>query len=83
VVVPGITDDPVDLERLGYFIGEFLNIKALDLLPYHNMGVVKYQNLGLDYKLKDTKPMDKNLIPELRKNVLRGIKKRRLELGLL
>ena len=83
VVVPGITDHPVDLEQLGYFIGEFLNIKALDLLPYHDMGVSKYKNLGLDYKLKDVKPMDKTLIPELRKNVLRGIKRKRQELGLL
>ncbi len=38
VVVPGITDDDVYLEQLGYFIGQFANLKALDVLPYHTMG---------------------------------------------
>lgn len=79
VVVPGITDSPDDLEKLGYFIGGFLNIKALDLLPYHDLGVAKYDNLGIDYKLKDVKPLDKKLIPELKKHVLIGIKRKRQE----
>ena len=83
VVVPGITDDPADLEALGYFIGGFTNVKALDILPYHDLGVPKYQNLGIEYKLKDVKPMDKKLIPELKKHVLRGIKNKRIELGLI
>ena len=83
VIVPDITDDPADLERLGYFIGGFTNIKALDLLPYHDLGVPKYDNLGLEYKLRDTKPLDKKLIPDLKLNVLRGIKKKRQELNML
>ena len=80
VVVPGITDDPVYLEKLGYFIGKFKNLKALDILPYHDMGTVKYENLGMEYKLKDVKPMEKSKVPELKKFVLDGIKKRRAEL---
>ena len=79
VVVPGITDDPVYLEKLGYFIGAFTNLKALDVLPYHDMGTVKYEKLGMEYKLKDVPAMDKDLIPEKKKVIIGGIKKRREE----
>lgn len=52
VVVPGITDNPVYLKELGYFIGRLSNIKALDVLPYHTMGVSKYKELGIPYPLE-------------------------------
>jgi len=52
VVVPGITDDPGALTRLGQFIAGLSNVKALDVLPYHVLGVVKYKNLGIDYPLE-------------------------------
>ena len=51
VVVPGITDSPEHLIRLGRLIGSFRNLKGLEVLPYHTMGEVKYKNLGLDYPL--------------------------------
>ena len=52
VVVPGITDDPAQLTRLGQFIGQLNNVKALDVLPYHVMGVSKYKELGIPYPLE-------------------------------
>ena len=52
VVVPGITDNPGQLTQLGEFIGRLPNVKALDVLPYHIMGVSKYAELGIDYPLK-------------------------------
>lgn len=51
VVVPGITDDPGALTRLGAFLASLPNVKALDVLPYHVMGVGKYRELGIDYPL--------------------------------
>ena len=51
VVVPGITDEETLLARLGAFLGTLSNIKALDVLPYHVMGVTKYRQLGIDYPL--------------------------------
>ena len=80
VVVPGITDDDEYLFKLGYFIGGLKMLKALDVLPYHNMGEVKYENLGIDYPLKGVPPMDKNVLLEKKKVILDGIKKRRAEL---
>ena len=83
VVVPGITDDDKYLEELGYFIGQFTNLKALDVLPYHTMGEVKYQKLGIEYKLKGVPAMEKDKAIEKKKVVLAGVKKRRAEMGLL
>ena len=77
VVVPGITDDDEYLYKLGYFIGEFTNLKALDVLPYHTMGKAKYENLGMEYKLKDVPAMDKTKVVEKKKVILQGIKDRR------
>lgn len=82
VVVPGITDDDEYLYKLGYFIGEFTNLKALDVLPYHTMGKPKYDNLGIEYKLKDVPPMDKTKVVEKKKVILQGIKDIRKELGM-
>ncbi len=82
VVVPGITDDDKYLFDLGYYIGRFTNLKALDVLPYHTMGEVKYQKLGMEYKLAGVPAMDKDKIPEKKKIILDGIRKIREELGL-
>lgn len=65
---------------LGYFIGGLSNLQALDLLPYHVMGVKKYEELGLQYRLKDVPPMDKDKLRELKLYVLKGIKVRRNEM---
>lgn len=77
VVVPGITDDDKYLFQLGYYIGHLKSLKALDVLPYHTMGAVKYEKLGMDYRLKDVPAMDKNKIAEKKQVILDGIKKYR------
>lgn len=83
VVVPGITDDDKYLYDLGYFIGQFKNLKALDVLPYHTMGENKYEKLGISYKLKGVPAMDKTKVIEKKKVILEGIRQRRSELGML
>ena len=83
VVVPGITDDDKYLDTLGYFIGQFTNLKALDILPYHTMGEVKYAKLGMEYKLKGVPAMEKEKALEKKKVVLAGVKRRRVEMGLI
>ncbi len=77
VVVPGITDDEKYLFDLGYFIGQFENLKALDVLPYHTMGEKKYESLGMEYKLKGVPAMDKDKLLDKKKAIIDGIKKRR------
>lgn len=59
VVVPGINDKGKYLARLGEFMAELKNVKALDVLPYHDMAIPKYENLGIDYPLKGIRPLTK------------------------
>ncbi|MBO6007811.1 MAG: hypothetical protein J6P78_04515, partial [Lachnospiraceae bacterium] len=51
-----------------------------DALPYHDMGKKKYEELGIDYPLKDVKPLDPKVLLEKKKDILDGIRKRREEL---
>ena len=70
VVVPGITDDPVQLARLGQFLGGLNNIKALDVLPYHIMGISKYKELDLPYPLEGVEPATKQQAMDAKKIIL-------------
>ena len=72
VVVPGITDDPGQLARLGAFLGTLSNVKALDVLPYHIMGVSKYEGLGIDYPLKGVEPATQTQAKEAKKQILKA-----------
>ena len=54
VIVPDITDKREELLKLGQFLKSFRNIEKIETLPYHTLGKVKYDNLGLDYPLGDT-----------------------------
>ena len=74
VVVPGITDKEEYLFRLGEFISQLKTLKALDVLPYHTMGKVKYEQLGIDYPLGDTPPLDKEDAVKARDVIMRGLK---------
>lgn len=75
VVVPGITYNKEYLYKLGEFIGTLKNVKALDVLPYHDMGRVKYEALDMEYPLGDTKPLDKSDAVKARKIILEGMRK--------
>lgn len=77
VVVPGLTDDEEYLYKLGYFIGGLSNLKALDALPYHTMGKVKYEKLGMEYPLGDTPAMEKDVLIKKKEAILNGIRDRR------
>ncbi len=74
VVVPKITDKEEDLYNLGKFISQLKTLKALDVLPYHDMGKVKYESLGIPYPLKDTEPLDKEKAKWAKDIILEGIK---------
>ncbi len=58
VIVPDITFKEELLVRLGTYIAQFHNVKGLDILPYHDMAKKKYKEMGMDYVLADTKPLE-------------------------
>jgi len=66
VVVPGITDSVEHITKLSKIIREEVpNVDKVELLPYHVLGVSKYEALSIPYKLKGVEPMNKDKIKEL------------------
>ena len=74
VVVPGITDQHDELFALGEYLSTLSNLKALDVLPYHDMAKPKYENLGMEYPLGDTPPLSKEEAIKAREIIMSGIK---------
>lgn len=56
VLVPAVTDDPEDLHKLGEFIGTLQNVQKVEVLPYHKLGVYKWEALGYEYPLLKVDP---------------------------
>ena len=56
VLVPEITDVDEYLDRLGEFIGTLNNIEKVEVLPYHELGVYKWEALNLKYPLENIEP---------------------------
>ena len=77
VVVPQITFNEKYLKELGEFLSTLKNIKALDILPYHNMAIPKYENLRMDYPLKDIPPLTKEEAIKARDIILNSMKRHR------
>lgn len=79
VVVPAITFNKTYLSRLGEFLATLNNIQALDVLPYHDMAVPKYENLKKPYPLKNIPPLTKEQAMEARNTIIEAIKQTRMK----
>ena len=55
VLVPGISDFEEDIRALGEHFKNFKMLQRVEVLPYHTLGIHKYETMGQEYKLKDTK----------------------------
>ena len=71
VLVPTKTDDDGALKRLKAFIDTLKTVEKVEVLPYHTMGEVKYEKLGIAYPLKGVQPPSKERVINARK-ILRG-----------
>ena len=58
VVTPTINDDDEHLQAVADYLAQFPVIEQVEILPYHTMGKYKYENLGIDYKLKNLDDLD-------------------------
>lgn len=79
VVVPGYTYNDKFLYELGYFLGSLKNIKALDVLPYHTMGTVKYETMGLKYPLAGVEALGAEDAKKAREKIFEGLKQRLID----
>lgn len=55
VLVPGYSDQEEDIRALGRTLGQYKQVQRIEILPYHRLGVHKYEALGWEYKLKEVK----------------------------
>ena len=55
VLVPGMSDNDELLIKTREFIDTLHNVQKVEVLPYHALALAKYQDLGIDYALKDVK----------------------------
>ncbi len=77
VVVPGITDNQDALIALGEFISSLKTLQALDVLPYHTMGVKKYKELGIEYPLEGTDAATAEDAKRAKELILKGLRRSR------
>lgn len=56
VLVPGYSDDETDLKKWAEYTSRFPNVERVDILPFHQMGIHKWQQIGKDYQLKEVEP---------------------------
>ncbi|MFE6287070.1 pyruvate formate-lyase-activating protein [Streptomyces sp. NPDC057877] len=66
VLVPGWTDDPEAIDGLARFVSGLSSVERVDILPFHRLGVGKYDALGLPFPLKDTSSPDPALVERVR-----------------
>ena len=56
VLVPAVNDSDDYLVPLRKFIDTLHNVEKVEVLPYHTLGLFKWEELGIEYGLPDTEP---------------------------
>lgn len=69
VIIPGINDTKENIIELNNFLKPYKNIKKVELLPYHKIGIEKYKDLNIPYKLEGIDYLDPKIIEELNKYI--------------
>jgi pyruvate formate lyase activating enzyme len=62
VLVPGLTDDPENIEEIAKFAGGLGNVERVEVLPFHQLGRYKWKELNLNYSLDNTPPAPHDLV---------------------
>ncbi|MDF2942005.1 MAG: pflA [Herbinix sp.] len=66
VLVPQLTDNLDSVRELSAHLDNYPNVTKIELLGFHKMGEFKWKELGLDYKLSDTKEPSRELLHEVK-----------------
>lgn len=67
VLVPGGSDNDEELIRLDKFIKTLNNVDRVEVLPYHDLGIYKWEKLGIAYPLINVKPPTKERVENANK----------------
>src|SRR4029079_19433696 len=55
-LVPGLTDDPENIDAVARFVGPMKNVEWVEVQPFHKLGEFKWKAMNLEYKHADTAP---------------------------
>ena len=67
VLVPNITDGEESLQRTRAFLDTLKTVEKVEVLPYHTLGEVKYEKLGMDYPLKGVETPSKERVMQAKR----------------
>ena len=67
VLLKDYTDNDIYLKKLGQLLAKYSNISNVDVLPFHQLANKKYEQLNIDYKLKDYPETKKERAQEAKK----------------
>jgi len=62
VLVPGLTDDLDEVAKIAGFATSLGNVDRVEVLPFHQLGQYKWEQLGLQYTLRDVEPPSTELV---------------------
>ena len=77
VLIPGINDDDESLRNLRAFIDTLRNVERVDVLPYHALGVYKWEQLGIPYALTEVKSPTEESVRHAQRILRGGWRKRK------
>jgi pyruvate formate lyase activating enzyme len=61
-LVPGLTDDPANVEKIARFVAPLKNVEWVEVQPFHQLGAFKWKAMKLDYKHANTPTPTPDLI---------------------
>jgi len=68
-LIPRINDDEDNIRRMGEYLSQLKKIEEINLLPYHELGIAKYERLKKRYTLKNIKPPAPERIHDVKKDL--------------
>lgn len=70
-IVPGYTDSPENIKSSAEFLSGLRSVERVDLIGYHEFGLIKYGQLGRDHRLEGVHPLSEERLNEIG-HVFRG-----------
>src|SRR6516225_109856 len=61
-LVPGLTDDPANVDGIARFVAPMKNVEWVEVQPVHQLGAFKWDAMELEYKLVNTQPPSPDLV---------------------
>ena len=61
-LVPGLTDDPANVDKIARFVAPMKNVEWVEVQPFHQLGAFKWKAMKLDYKHANTAAAPPDLV---------------------